>query len=183
MKLIIKIIKIISLVILCILMVMLTGVGYLPDTPNLDGGSIDSLMSFASLPVLYPTIFLVIFGLLLFIYLKKPTVIKSVFLSLGLFLWILSGRMIGIGWPDGRVSSGWFNTRTDMFYLCDDKTDCETMIYYQTQTQNLSFWRIRIKNQNIDKVIFVGPLLWDRTITMIKKTVGVDMYSNKKLPN
>jgi hypothetical protein len=162
---------------------MLTGVGYFPDTPNLDGGSVDSTMSFASLPVIYPTIFLVIFGLLLFIYLKKPTVIKSVFLSLNLFLWILSGRMIGIGWPDGRLSSGWFNVGTESVFLCDEKNDCETTIYYQTKVEKLLFWRVRIKNQNFNEVIFVGPLLWGRTLLMINKTAGVGMYLNRKLPD
>jgi len=178
----IKIIKIITIGVLCFMMIALTSIGYLEDSPDLVEGSINSTTSYAALPAIYPTILLVIFGISLFLFLRKATVIKFVILALSFLLWTLSGRMIAIG-LDGRLTYGWFNILSEDTSLCDEKSDCETMIYYQTKTEKLSFWRIRVKNKNIDEVIFAGPLLWGRTVKLFDEIAEVGIYSNRKLPN
>jgi hypothetical protein len=176
MKTFVTILRIVIVSFVVIIMTALTLIGYSDAHPGLTGGSLDSIMSMAALPPIYATVFLLVFVILIILYLKKPTNIKLVLLSLIMILWFLSGRMIGIIPLDGRLSTGWFYIETGRHTLCDYKTDCETTIYYQTQTESLFFWRIRVSNKNIDETIFVGPFLWNRAQKLFKETVESGKY-------
>ena len=102
--------------------------------------------------------------------------------SLGvvMILWFLSGRTVGIiPWPDGRVNTGWFYIPTERFYLCNGKTDCDAVIDYHTKTETLPFWRVRIKNESIDKTIFVGPFLWSSATKFFKDKIEIKTTSKK----
>ena len=110
---------------------------------------------------------LILFGTILFYFLKTGRKLLFVFLGVTIILWLLSGRTIGaIVDPEGKIVVGWFYIETEEFYVCDRKTDCESVFYYQTKIEKLPFWRIEIKNGNIDKRIFVGPFIWDKTLSI-----------------
>lgn len=172
-----KTIKIIISVILLMIMFGLTAMGFFLKI-SLVGGSMDSMEEMAIINGAWLAIILVIFGFLLFYYLYKPGKVKLIFLGAIVVIWFLSGRMISIVfWPDGRMTTGWFGISTDTFYLCTGKTDCETTIAYHTKTENLFFWRIRLKNENVDKVIFVGPFIWNKTLKLVHDQIGAGTYT------
>ena len=167
-----KIIKIIASVILLVVMAALTAFGYFLKS-SLVGGRIDSMEEILAVRGAWPAILFIICGFLLFYYLSRPTKVKLIFLGITLVFWFLSGRMISmVFWPDGRLTVGWFNMPTQTVHLCHNKTDCDTTIDYQTKAENLFFWRIRIKNKDVDEVIFVGPFLWGKAAKMIHETIG-----------
>ncbi len=172
-----KTIKIIVSVILLLIMFGLTALGFFLKV-SLVGGSINSMEDIVAINGAWLAIIVVIFGFLLFYSLYKPSNVKLIFLGVIIVIWFLSGRMISIiFWPDGRVTTGWFGIPTDTFYLCTGKTDCETTIAYHTKTENLFFWRIRLKNENVDKVIFVGPFIWNKTLKLVHDQIGAGTYT------
>ena len=172
-----KVIKIIVSVILLMVMLALTALGFFLKI-SLVAGSVDSMEDLIALSGAWPAMFLVLFAFLLFYYLYKPDRVKLVFLGITVALWFLSGRMISIiFWPDGRVTTGWFSASTETFHLCDNKSDCEATIAYHTKTENLFFWRIRVRNENIDKVIFVGPFIWNKTLKLVHDQIGAGTYT------
>jgi hypothetical protein len=174
-----KITKIIIVVIVLLLMIAATSLDYF-FKHSLVGGSIDSMENIVTVPVIFPTVLIMIFFWLLYWYFKSPNNIKLVSLLICIFLWVSSGRMISIiTWPDGRVNTGWFNIPTNQFYLCNPQADCETTVSYKTKTENLFFWRIRVKNENIDKVVFVGPFLWNKTLRLFSDKFNSGKYTKK----
>lgn len=158
-------------------MVVFTAIGY--SSGRILGfagvSSADYTMHLASIHVAWSTALLILFGALLFYFLKKRGKVLAIFLGLLFILWFLSGRTIGaLVDPDGKIVVGWFYIETGEFYVCNRKTDCESVFYYQTKIERLPFWRIKIKNVNIDKVIFVGPFIWNKTLNIFsdKSNVG-----------
>jgi len=152
---------------------------YSPERNFLFAGvsSADYMLELASMPMAVPTIFLFCFGLLTLYYFKRAKKIKLVFLTVILLLWFLSGRTIGtILWPEGTIITGWFYIRFDKFIICNNDGDCETTISYHTKTEELSFWRVRVKNKNTDRVIFVGPFIWSRTLKLFNEQLGLGKY-------
>lgn len=181
MKVIISVITIIFLGILFLCMIALTSFGYFSST-SLVTGSISSMESLAATNVTLPTLLLILFGLLLYYYFKVPKKTKLLFLGVIMLLWILSGRVISIIiWPDGRITTGWFYIPTERFYLCNDKSNCETLVAYHTKIETLPFWRVRIKNENTDEIIFVGPFLWNKAKKVFTEEIGAGTYVNKKV--
>ena len=174
-----KNIKIIISAILLVVMATLTASGYFLKA-NLARGDMESMEDIAAVNGAWPAIFLVISGFLLFYYLSQPTKVKLAFLGITIILWLLSGRMISmIFWPDGKLTTGWFSVPTEKFSLCNGKTNCETIMAYHTKTENLFFWRIRIKNENVDKIVFVGPFLWSKTVRLLHDEIGNGTYPKK----
>jgi len=168
--------KIVIPIVFLLMMITLTGLEYLLQ-PGLVGGSTNSMEVVAAAPIFLPIILLVLFCLLSYWNLKKPANIKICFLGLCILFWFASGRVVSIlVWPDARINTGWFNAATEEIKLCNVKNDCETVMTQKTQTENLFFWRIRIKNENIDRIIFVGPFLWSKTVRMFTET-----FSSRKL--
>lgn len=171
--------KITLSIIIFLAMAALTAIGYTSaNTFFFAGGSIASLMDLAAMPVIIPTSLLIVFGLLLYFYWRKNSKVKLVNLGIVMLLWFLSGRTVGmIVYPDGEVVTGWFYIQTGRFYICDQKTDCETTIGYHTKTESLPFWGIRIKNRNTDKLVFTGPFLWNRTAKLFNAKLGAGKYN------
>ena len=83
--------------------------------------------------------------------------------------WGLSGRKVGVLFSEGRVYAGWFHVQTAQFSLCVPQEDCETAIYRVTITP-LSYWRDRLSTVHNQRVLFVGPVNWHRTLAMLQQT-------------
>ena len=83
--------------------------------------------------------------------------------------WSLSGRKVGVLFSEGRVYAGWFGVQTTQFSLCVPPADCETTIYRVTVTP-LSYWRVRLSTAHQQRVLFVGPVNWQRTLSMLQQT-------------
>lgn len=80
------------------------------------------------------------------------------------FIWINSGRVISIStFPDPKVISGWFYLKTNEFSLCGNDSDCETSLS-NTRTKVSNMFRIQIKNDVVDKTLFVGPFIERKSI-------------------
>src|SRR2546422_5755400 len=47
-----------------------------------------------------------------------------------------------------------------------------SVIFYQTKIEGLPLWRIRVKNNNINKVIFIGPFQWNKAVKMFSEKLG-----------
>ena len=85
-----------------------------------------------------------------------------------MIIWLFSGRRISIRNTEKcRVSSGWFFIETNSFRLCK-LADCDCEIVYETTYERLSFWRIRITNNDINKTMFIGPIVWPKVITILE---------------
>ena len=83
--------------------------------------------------------------------------------------WALSGRKVGVLFSEGRVYAGWFQVQTTQFSLCVPQDDCEATIYRVTVTP-LSYWRVRLSTTHSQRVLFVGPVNWHRTLVMLQQT-------------
>jgi hypothetical protein len=170
--------KIIISIIVLIVMVVFTAIGYSSGRMLGFAGvsSADYTMHLASTNVAWSTALLILFGGTLFYFLKKRGKVLFVFLGFLFILWFLSGRTIGaLVDPDGKIVVGWFYIETGEFYVCNRKTDCESVFYHRTKIESLPFWRIKINNVNIDKAIFVGPFIWTKTLNIFsdKSNIGV----------
>ena len=92
-------------------------------------------------------------------------------------LWLMSGRTIGV-FPDGKIKTGWFYFATNEINVCvDDKADCESVTDYQTTAEKMFFWRVRIKNKQINQRIFIGPFVWSSASKMLQEGFGAGKYT------
>jgi hypothetical protein len=172
-----KTIRIILAVIVFLVMILLTAICYIIPEPSLTGGSILQAIVYAQ-PI-YPTVFLIAFGCFMAFYLYNPTSLKLIPASLCILLWFLSGREVCITLINTKVMTGWFYTAVNDYNPCaSTQYDCETIINQNTTTEKLSFWRIRIKNNDFDEIIFVGPFIWDKTVKMFSEQIGTS-YTSK----
>jgi hypothetical protein len=135
------------------------------------GGSTESLMTIVSSNGVLSTFSFVAFFLLLFFGAKIRPLVKGIAMLLLFILWLMSGRTIGTKlYPDGRLSMGWFYIETERLNVCkNDTTDCERITHYQTFVKKLPFWRLRIKNEDISRTIFIGPVVWSKAFTQLKE--------------
>ena len=77
--------------------------------------------------------------------------------------------MVSVGlFPDTRINCGWIYHKTETINLSSELKDPED-VFLDTSFEKLSFWRIRIVNNDVNKVIFVGPIIWDKTIVLFDK--------------
>lgn len=132
------------------------------------------LIEKASISVVFHFIIIV---LSLIVYFKKQS-IQSKYITIILIfsIWVLSGRVIGVK-PYGELSSGWFNIRFNEINICKHSMDCEKTYYYETEIKELSFWRVKVKNNNIDEEYFVGPILWEKALSLLNKEFPSSMKS------
>ena len=158
-------------------MLLLTSIGFFPSFASFIfiGGS-DDLSQLIFTNIWIQVFIICIFGVLGLLWHSKKYVITKYFLLLFLlFLWILSGRTIILS-PHGRLSSGWFYFETHRSSICDGEINCDRVFYYETELETLNLWHIRIKNNEVDLIIFVGPLIWGETINLFKTN-----FHNSKL--
>ncbi len=143
-------------------------------SPHLILGSIQTMEVVASPDVLYSVFLMILFSALTWYWYQSPNLIKTVLLTVVFIIWILVGRTVSIlVWPEIVVNSGWFNFRTSQLSLCSEKGDCETEVVEEVRLTQLSFWRIRLKSKNSDKVIFVGPFIWKEILKNFSDEIHV----------
>jgi len=83
------------------------------------------------------------------------------------FLWVLSGRTVGIKpFPDGRIVLGFYCVEFGDFNLCSREMDCD-LIMYTSKFEALPLWRIRIYNDSMDRIVLVGPFTYGSTINLL----------------
>jgi hypothetical protein len=89
-----------------------------------------------------------------------------------IIIWLFSGRRISIRNTEKcRISTGWFFIETNSFSLCKLK-DCDCEIIHETTYEKLSFYRVKIKNKEIRKTIFIGPMVWSRVIEVLENNIN-----------
>lgn len=104
----------------------------------------------------------------------------NIILSILFITWLLSTRIIAYdpsaSSEESKVLSGWLFFRTHTILTCIDteNCDCEKVNYYGTYIEKLPLWRIRIKNKELDTVIFVGPFIWKKTLKILEKHFPYD---------
>lgn len=135
------------------------GYGYMIDIAFADVGLLVFISTAVGLAVAYS-----------FYSLSKRSFLL-VFLTLG--VWFLSGRTVGIKtFHEPSIMTGWFYTETKRFDICDQKdNDCEVLIYYHTELIKKPFWRVQIKNRVCNETFFVGPFIWEKTLSQINKYI------------
>jgi hypothetical protein len=173
------IVKIILAVLIFVLMALLTSRSFFPTYSKyfFAGGSIDSLMEFASSNMLLQIFLLVANGFALFRLIRGINFKKLMLFILILALWITSGRVIGI-FPDGTIKTGWFYFETNEYDVCiDNKTDCQTIAAYQTSAEPKFPWCVLISNKQVRHNIFLGPLIWYPATNLLKKEFGSGQYT------
>ncbi len=135
--------------------------------------SADYLTSTTKIDYTLLVIFLGTYACTLISFWIKPKFYKLGIISILFLLWLLCGRMIGFNsFSDGRVNTGWYYLEYERIYLCNSKSDCESLLAYGTKMEILSLWRIKITNENINEVIFVGPFTWKSTLEMLHSKIG-----------
>ena len=144
-------------------------------------GSGESLMKLIE-PNFYFQITLFLFCTILWFKLMLLTNLKNLILFLFLFfVWIINGRTIGVlPFPNGNVKLGWFYFETNEFDVCvNQNTDCQTIMDYQTVVKENIFWIIKIKNKEINKNFFVGPIIWNKTMKIFGNEFGKGKFTGK----
>jgi hypothetical protein len=117
--------------------------------------------------------FLLSYLITLIWYWKNPKAFKIALLAIFCIMWLLSGRIIGFKpFPDGRVNLGWYCFEFQKFCLCNGNSDCEIMIAYKSKVEPLSFWRLRIKNENVNRIFFIGPFTWKSSLKILETNIG-----------
>ncbi len=155
-----------------------TTLGFFPTTASFTfaRGS-DGLMELISINVWVQASLVFVFGTVAIAYKNRYKKKAYIILSLLFLVWFMSGRTISI-FPDGRLSTGWFYWETSRINICQNEIDCEKVFYYETKVETLPLWRIRIKNKQTDKIIFIGPLLWEKAIKLFQNNFS--KYSKSK---
>ena len=166
---------------LLLIMAAFTALCYSPDAKLLlVNTSAGYMVQVAAVHPLLPTALLVLFAVAQRLYYIEPGFKKFALLSAILLSWFLSGRIIATKiYPDGTVSTAWFYIPTQSFDVCHDvKFDCEAMLASHTITERLSFWRLRIRNENTDRTIFVGPFVWGKANDLLcNEWIGKGSYT------
>lgn len=140
------------------------------------GGS-EALMKITTPNFFLQILLLLICGFLWYKLLRSFNVTIFVLCISVFMLWLMSGRAIGV-FPDGKIKTGWFYFATNEINVCvDDKADCETVTNYQTTVEKIFFWRVRIKNKQINQKIFIGPVVWSSASKMLQEEFGAGKYT------
>lgn len=168
--------KIIYTSVILVFMIIITSIGFFPSllTFLIAQGS-DCLLILDSSNVLLQLFFIVLIILSLFFREKIRKNLSRLIIITLVIMWIISGRVIGhIPWPDDKIITGWFCIPLSKIYMCnstDDNIDCEALIY-KTIVKKKPFWFILLKNEKREKLIFVGPIIWEKTINSFQKIYG-----------
>ncbi|MGZ3777712.1 MAG: hypothetical protein ACXVIY_10050 [Mucilaginibacter sp.] len=173
-----KVVRIIFLIIVFALMLTITLAYFSPANKFVFGrNSADYMLKLAAVSVVWPIALLVLYLLFAWFYHRKPNRTRLALVTTVVLLWFLCGRMVGtLLWPEGKVITGWYYIPTYDFKLCGGDTDCETVVYYQTHIEKLAFWRLRIKNRNVDQTVFAGPFIWNQ-IPEVFSEIGTGKYT------
>lgn len=156
------------LIVVMVFMMLFTALGLFPSFSNfLFARGSDNLMELITSNISVQILFLMLFGFSAFMYIKRRSKLYISLIFISFAFWILSGRMIAL-FPHGRLSSGWFYFETSRTDICKEDMDCEKIFYYETTFDRLLFWRIKIKNKQIDDIVFTSPFIWEKSINLFK---------------
>ena len=161
-------------IVVIVFMLFFTGIGFFPGKEFLFANTSNpDMMNIVSGNVLIQTVLFLVVIFFFFLFLRKKFKRKyTIAVLLVIATWVLCGRTIGVMvWPDGQFSTGWFHMETERFYLCGPNEDCETTLYSHTKIEKLSFWRVRMKNEYCEKIIFIGPFIWNDVNHVFEKIV------------
>ncbi len=167
----------IAKVLIFLLLILLVVVSYLGygETAKLfyTSESATYLTELSEINMVLTIAFLLSIGFILFCKFNSK-ILRISLLSVALIFWLLAGRKVGVKkFEDGRVNYGWYSFETGKFFLCDKKNaECETVVANQTSIEELSFWRVNIKNEDINETIFIGPITWIKVIEVLKTNIG-----------
>lgn len=175
MKLILKIL----LVVFLVFMLILTILAFTDDMKLLfTYESAEYLSDISNVNVFFSVIFLIVYLFMLICFWKRLKLVLP-FLFFVVILWLFSGRTLAFKYhPTGRVITGWYYIETDMFNLCGENQDYESILANETVINELSFWRLNLKNKDTDKTIFIGPFMWNENIKILKKRIKSSSYRN-----
>ncbi|GHT17544.1 hypothetical protein FACS189429_1850 [Bacteroidia bacterium] len=162
-----------------VFMLIITSIGFFPSILSfLIAQGSDCLLTLVNSNVFLQIFFIVLIILCLFFRKKIRKHIFCFLITISAIMWLMSGRTIGhIPYPDDKIITGWFCFPTSNMYMCnsiDDDMDCETLLY-NTTIEKRPFWFILLKNKKRDELIFVGPVIWNKTINSLQ-----DFYILKK---
>ena len=131
------------------------------------------LTELSSINIIISIVSVLIFVFVIFYKFKNKT-FKASLLFIVLLLWLLAGVKVGVKkFEDGRVNYGVYCFEVNRFFLCDKKDlECESIIANRTSVEELSFWRVKIKNEDIEEIIFIGPLTWLKAMNVLKSNIG-----------
>ena len=175
-----RVTAIIFSVILFLIMAMLTALCYWSEAKSLlIFISFIEMVHSAAANVLWPTLFLLLFGGLLVYSFKKPSKLKLVALGLVMALWFVSGRTTAMLVTEDEIAAGWFYIPTTRFTLCNPAEDCEITHYNKTKVEVLPFWRIRITNSTVNETLFIGPFAWNETKKLFIDDMQIGLYYKK----
>ncbi|RVU90811.1 hypothetical protein EH230_07805 [Flavobacterium columnare] len=168
MKLILKIL----LVVFLVFMLILTILAFTDDMKLLfTYESAEYLSDISNVNVFFSVLFLIVY-LFMLIYFWKRLKLVLPFLFFIALLWLISGRTLAFKYhPTGRVIIGWYYVETEIFNLCKENQDYESILANETIINELPFWRLNLKNKDVDKTIFIGPFVWDETVKILKKRI------------
>lgn len=168
-----KIGKILTLLLLIILVVV-SYLGY-GETGKLfyTSESATYLTELSEISIILVVVLLLAISFILFYKFNSKVLRMTLFFIVFIF-WLLAGRKVGVKkFEDGRVNYGWYFFETGKFFLCDkENIECETVIANKTSIEELSFWRVKIKNEKINETIFIGPITWSKAIEILKTNIG-----------
>ncbi len=154
-------------------MSVLTALQYMLSS-HLVGGSLQSMEVVSESGIVFPLFSISLFGLLSYWCYKKFNAAKLFLLAIVFSCWFLSGRIVSIlVWPEVIVNTGWFIMQDEKINLCENQPDCETALMKGTSVTSLNLWRIRIKNDKVNKVALVGPFIWNKTRDTFSKEIHV----------
>lgn len=172
-----RIVAIIGYCVVFLSMALLTALCYHPLAKLLlISTSADYMVHCAVAQLVWPTVFLILTGILMVTYNKKPSKVKLVALVAVILLWGLSGRTAAMRVTEDEIATGWFYIPTTRFTLCNPNEDCEITHYNKTKVEVLPFWRIRITNSTIDETLFIGPFAWTPTKKLFIDDMQIGIY-------
>jgi len=141
------------------------------------GGSTDVFLEVANGNKIIVTSLVVLFIFIIFIKINKYN-LKYFLLLIVFILWLMSGRTVGYtSYPAPAIKLGWFYIQTERIIVCEYNEDCEKLIAYKTSIEELPFWRIKVKNKEMEEVFFVGFIAWESTVKIIKDNLGNGKYT------
>ncbi len=118
-------------------------------------------------------LFLILYLVGLFLYGRKQKILHRIILLFSFIFWVLSGRTVGLTYfPNGEVISGYYYLTFDKFEISKTSQDYEKIISIETEINVLPLWRINIKNENINRTIFLGPFVWNSASKILMDKIG-----------
>ena len=117
-------------------------------------------------PKIFISVLLIVLNIVIIWKYQNIKMVLTIFIF-SLITILLLNRIVAVRIsPTCEITTGWFLFRTQMIDISNND-NCENELS-ETSYNKLPFWRIRIKNKNIDEIIFAGPFQEDKVIELLK---------------